>query len=478
MRLPAALSVALLLFGCGGPAPVDTLAGLTLVAGTTPFGPGCEGAPQSGRNYPGAQVEPFVAADPADPAHLHLIGVWQQDRFSNGGSKGNATAASFDGGKSWTRSLAPFSRCGGGTVSNGGDYDRATDPWVTFSPDGTAYQCSVSFDDAQGRAVSAVLVSRSSDGGRSWGAAVAVQRDDNPDVFNDKESITADPKDSGAVYVVWDRLTGQTNADPALGSGPAMLARLLNGSWQKAQILYDPGMDAQTIANQIVVMPDGTLVDLFVVITQESSRNPSQRIAVARSTDKGATWSGPIVVGELLPVGVEDPRTRTPVRSGAVVPAIAVDPVGGKLYAAWEDARFSNGLRDGIALSVSADGGLSWSAPVQVDQDGAAAFTPALAVTRGGKLGLTYYEVEPDFSGDPGALVVGARLATSLDGGETFTRVALGGAFSLRRALSGTSYFVGDYQGLAAGGEEFLPFFVRANSGQSPDATDVYFKVP
>src|SRR5919204_6937003 len=52
----------------------------------SPFPPGCEGVPQSGTLYENAEVEPRVAVDPADP--LHIVGVFQQDRWSNGGAHG------------------------------------------------------------------------------------------------------------------------------------------------------------------------------------------------------------------------------------------------------------------------------------------------------------------------------------------------------------------------------------------------------
>ena len=37
-------------------------------------------------NYPGAEVEPHVAADPTNPSHL--VGAVQQDRWNDGGSNG------------------------------------------------------------------------------------------------------------------------------------------------------------------------------------------------------------------------------------------------------------------------------------------------------------------------------------------------------------------------------------------------------
>ena len=55
------------------------------------------------------------------------------------------TAAAVDGGRTWVIRMAAFSRCTGGNVSNGADYPRASDPWVSFGPDGTVYQSSLVF---------------------------------------------------------------------------------------------------------------------------------------------------------------------------------------------------------------------------------------------------------------------------------------------------------------------------------------------
>ena len=66
----------------------------------SPFAAGCEGTPVAGTLYPNSEVEPFVAVNPANAANL--IGVWQQDRWSNGGAKGLLGASSFDGGRTWT----------------------------------------------------------------------------------------------------------------------------------------------------------------------------------------------------------------------------------------------------------------------------------------------------------------------------------------------------------------------------------------
>jgi hypothetical protein len=56
-------------------------------------------------------------------------------------------------------------RCGGGTAESGADYERATDPWVAFAANGTVFQLALVFDATSPR--SAVVASRSSDGGQS-----------------------------------------------------------------------------------------------------------------------------------------------------------------------------------------------------------------------------------------------------------------------------------------------------------------------
>ena len=114
-----------------------------LVSGDTPFAPGCSGS-ANGTEYRNAEVEPQVAVNPLNPGNM--VVSWQQDRWSSGGASGVVSAVTFDGGVTWTRSAFAVSRCGGGNAANGGDYSRATDPWVTFSPSGTAFQMALAFN--------------------------------------------------------------------------------------------------------------------------------------------------------------------------------------------------------------------------------------------------------------------------------------------------------------------------------------------
>ena len=452
---------------------------LSLVSGPSPFPPGCTtdpGAPGA-TLYENAEVEPWVDQNPADPSNL--IGVYQQDRWSNGGSHGNVTAVSRDGGRTWTRPTPPpFSRCAGGNAANGGDYARASDPWVSLSPNGDAHQIALVVDHPT-LGPTAVTVSSSRDGGSTWEPIRTLIRDVNGSkFFNDKESITADPFRSGFVYATWDRLASPTDLnDPnAPFFGPTYFSRSTDGgrTWSPARNIYDPGLNSQTIANQIVVLPSGRLVDVFTLF-----KNGVTSVATIYSNNRGRTWSKRARVVDLLgSVGVTDPRDGAPVRTGDIVPDVAVDPRPGtnNLYLVWQDARFNGFERDQIAFSRSTNGGRTWSRPKRISSNNSTqAFTASVDVNGRGQLAVTYY----DFTFDTAAsipLETDYWATRSADRGRTFTareRITPS-SFDMRSAPFARGYFVGDYEGLTSVNRPFKSMFVQANNGNAANPTDVF----
>ncbi len=138
----------------------NALAAAVPVSGATSPYAICPQAAQSGINYPNAEVEPQVAVNPTNTSNI--VGQWHQDRWSNGGARGIGGAYSFTGGGDWNDVTVPYTRC----TTPGLPYQRASDPWVSFGPDGTAYSSALSFDGTTNR--NAVSAATSYDGGKTW----------------------------------------------------------------------------------------------------------------------------------------------------------------------------------------------------------------------------------------------------------------------------------------------------------------------
>jgi hypothetical protein len=438
-------------------------------------------------NYPGSEVEPYVAADPSNPAHL--VASFQQDRWNDGGANGITNVVSTNGGSTWSlaSSQPQFTKCAGAAPGSPGDFNRATDPWVSFSSDGSIVYSITDAFNANGPAfcgASSIIISRSTDGGVTWQTPVTARLDTSTTVLNDKESVTADATSPLTAYATWDQLVspsshanpGAFNHSPAF-RGPAMFSKTTDGgvTWSEGRPIFDPGQKNQTIANQIVVPTAGpaagVLIDGFDLILSKGGKGNNGRasfsVAVIRSTDGGATWSDPIIVSEMQVTSVT--IAGQDVRSSDIIPEFASAP-DGTLYAAWQDQRFSPTGASKIALSRSTDGGLHWSAPIRVDQSpgDTQAFIPQIHVSAGGTVGLLYYDLENATAAQPGltdAFIAHCHGATTncadpaawAAGGET--RLTTTGSFDYLTAPDAGGLFLGDYDGLTSSGETFKAFF-------------------
>jgi hypothetical protein len=458
--------------------PLESRCLLTIVqlSGATPFTNPQDIFGQSGAVYLNSAVEPDFAVDRANSRHI--VGVWQQDRWSNGGARGIMTAVTFDGGLTWQETALP-----GATVNSGGVTQRASDPWVSIGPNGVVYASCLTLNDPGGQSTPhAVQVNTSTNGGVSWSSPTAVIINTDNRLFNDKDTITADLTSPGFAYVVWDRLNNN-NAISTEGPGPTLFSRTTNNgvTWSPPVDIFDPP-GGQTIGNEIVVLPNGTLLDMYVAIDYS---NNSQTIEVIRSINKGLTWTGPTIVAGIASVDTFDPNNGQPIRSGDGIPQITVDPHSGALYIVWQDSRFS-GTHDDIAFSQSTDGGFTWTAPVKVNETPPGlpagdeqAFLPTVAVSQSGAIAVTYYDFR--FNKGSGGLLtndwaVFARPGAGVQFGQE-TRITPG-SFSLEAAPFAEGYFLGDYVSLVPGGANGYSFSAAVPQTVSATVSSAMFFAP
>lgn len=329
-------------------------------------------------------AEPYVAVNPAQPSNI--VAAWIQGPFQN-----VISAASFDGGTTWQQVPLPL------TICSGGPYTAAGDPWLSFAPSGDLYCITLA-----GPSFSSLtaLVCKSTDGGLHWSTPLTL---DTPASNPDKTTMTADSTDSRFVYAAWVRKLVKNRTDLAF-------TRTTDGgnTWEPARAILQTPPGQQAFNTQVLVLPDGTLVDIFYLQFAKPNQPVTQiGLQLMRSTDKGVTWSAPIPAVTMQTImrtdGTGDTLTVDP-DTGQLVgdttdPSFAVDSRSGNLYAAWEDGRFSNFQYNDIAFSMSSDGGFTWSAPIRINQTplniaplNRQAFYPIIAVAANGTIGVSYYD--------------------------------------------------------------------------------------
>jgi hypothetical protein len=434
----------------------------------------CSAPAVGGTVFNDTEVEPFVAANPMTAGNL--IAVWQQDRWSNGGAHALMAARSTDGGHSWSSQTAlPFNECAPGGLS----FERASDPWVSIGPDGTAYAIGLVFNLSNND--NGVAAVRSTDGGATWNHRNVIREDlDQNQLVNDKESVTADPTRPGTAYAVWDQLAGPIDNPAVLAhnfnsfTGPTYFAKTTDGgvTWSQSKIIVPMRQNQQSIANVIVVAANGTVYDFFTLITGTGSNSgPNSTaphgfaIAFIKSTDAGDTWTSPRIVQQMDTLTVTDPNTGAPLRTADFDAAPAVDPSTGQLYLVWQDARGTAGKnhKNGwsrILYTTSTNGGDTWSDPVAVSDspDGISAMLPAIAVASNGTVGLTYYDFRTLTPDNTTTLPTDIWFKSAPRGGSlaSATEEHVTGPFNFLAAPNAGGSFLGDYEGLAANGTSFV----------------------
>jgi hypothetical protein len=411
--------------------------------------------------------------NPVDPNNI--VAAWIQGPFQD-----IIAAASFDGGETWQRVPVPLTTCAGGQFLGAGDV------WLSFAPNGILYGIA-----ASGNAFSSAVpeVMKSTDGGLHWSASVP-PGSSSVDPPADHPSVTADPTNASLVYAVW-------NGTNSPHSSAVVFSRTTDGgsTWEPPRAIIQTASQSFIQFSQILVLPTGTLVDLYEFYAQQPNGPITQTsLQLLRSTDHGRSWSTPVNAVTMTPLYnpdgstlVVDPETGQFVQD-PTNPSFAADMRNGTLYAVWEDGRFSNFQYNDIAFSMSADGGFSWSAPIRVNQTplnipaaDRQSFLPSVAVASNGTIGVSYYDfrfndAQPGLPTDrwliqchPGSKGTATDLAC-WTGEARLTN----GSFNMEAVLPnfGGRFFVGDYFGLASARNDFVATFAQPDG---ENVTSVFF---
>jgi len=378
-----------------------------------------------------------------------IITSFQVGRIHGGGGADIGYAISSDGGLTWTNDLLQGITTfqGGGTNSAVSDtnpaYDAKHGVWLISS-------LPISATTVQ------VAVSRSTDGGATWGNPIFLAQSPGLDKnWLVCDSVVTSPH-YGNCYMEWDDN----------GNGDLILMSTSTDGGLTWSVPVTPSGSPHGLGGQPLVQPSGQVIVPFLT--------GSFTISSFSSSDGGASWTAPVLVAT-----VTDHNVAGGLRSDAL-PSAQIDAAG-NVYVIWQDCRFRTSCSSNdLVMSSTADGG-TWTAPARIPIDPVTStvdhFIPGLGIdpnTSGSTahLGLTYYYYPvANCTAANCALYVG--FISSLDGGRTWSNsTPIAGPMTLSWLPSTFSgQMVADYIGTSFANGKAYGFFAvaKANSGTTFD---------
>jgi BNR repeat-like domain len=360
-----------------------------------------------------------------------IVTAFQTGRVFDGGSTDIGFATSFNGGATWTHGFLPAVTT---AATPPGPYFAASDASVAFDRKHHTWIISyLGIHAAGGGGAVDVVVSRSTDGGRTWGNPVAVAA---TGTFFDKNWTACDnsPRSRffGNCYTEFD------DAD----NGDLELMSTSTDGGQSWGAPLSPADQVHGLGGQPVVQPNGRVVVPFSGITGGRS------VRAFASDDGGKSWTASVLV--------------SPVTSHRVAGNLRTSPLptaelnrDGTVYVAWQDSRFEpGGTANDIVFTSSADG-TTWAPVQRIPTDAVGGnvdhFIPGLGINAASagshtQLALAYYFYpQADCTADTCRLQVG--FTSSVDNGRTWTAPkVLAGPMSLSQLANTTQGpMTGDY---------------------------------
>ncbi len=383
-----------------------------------------------------------------------IVSAFQVGRFNNGGASNIGFATSTNGGSTWTSGFLP------GTTTFAtppGTYDRVSDPSVAYDPKDNVWLISylglVGANPNIAPTAPAVLVSRSTDGGLTWGNTPVQVNSAGGTQSQDKNwtvcDVTSTSPFYGHCYTEWD--------DNGNGNLVQMSTSTDGGAtWGTRKSTAN---NATVIGGQPLVQPSGT-----VIVPIENAFETS--LLAFTSTNGGTSWNSTITV-----TSIRHHTDAGSIRSGSL-PTAEIDGAG-KVYVVWSDCRFESRCRANDMVMTTSTNGTSWSAVTRIPADavgsGVDHFIPGLAVDKStsgssAHLGLAFYYY-PATSCNSSTCKLDVGFVSSTNGGSTWTaKTQLAGPMTLTWLANTTQGFmVGDYISTSISNGTAHPVFMVAN---------------
>jgi hypothetical protein len=325
-----------------------------------------------------------------------------------------------------------------------------------------------------GGQVMGVSVSSSTDGGFTFGGDVmAVGKVfGEQDHILDKDWFTVDPTNAMRLYVTYTDIDFTGALCPSDTRVAIEIVSSADGgaTWSSPTVVKETcaGSAGAVQGSQVIVGSGG---EVYVAYESFDAFGNPQMIEIASSTDRGQSFTPPVVVSPVTPVGGVnilgngDQTLQGGFRTNEF-PSLAIDrspkPSNGNVYIAWNDGgSFVGDLVSATTAYVYADilvsrsqDGVTWSPPVRVNNNpeplifgtpGSSTdqYEPGLAVDQtSGKLGVCFY----DRRRDPKNFRIDRECAKSTNQGATWTNTRVT-ATSFAPEIGQDAFLEPDYMG-------------------------------
>jgi hypothetical protein len=302
--------------------------------------------------------DPAVAWDTRGNVFYAYIVVFFNRGFDAITGTEMAVARSSDGGRTWTPAFFNFNS-GTGRFNDKPYIAVDTNPGSPFRDTVYAAWDNASLNNGKSSANDVILVSRSTDGGRTFSAAVAASGTGG----GPRAVIGADPfvAPDGTLHVAWHDVTGNQIAEASSADGGQSFGP--TRAISPTRVPFDVAIPAQDVRGALVYPACGADAsagpDRGNLYCSWMDQTPARGtdIFVSRSADGGSTWGTRLRVND-DPAGVANDQFNQ---------WLSVDPSDGSVNLSWNDTRNDPAhLSTDIFYARSTDGGLSFGNNVQV----------------------------------------------------------------------------------------------------------------